>query len=189
MPEDRYRIPYSILEGVKAGINEWQRLRGEKKQQVMTKALLGMPLTPEEEKLLSFKMPPELTEMGKATEEKRRWEEEMGYKRELLKIKEKPKTTKEDILTKKDIETIKSQCMKQAINLSQKETISPMGERIKTVDPDLFEKNYELLLRKRLPGQTPLNLKKYLPFLGAYPYTPSPLGEEERPSLDEIFGE
>ena len=92
MPEDRYRIPRAILSGLKAGVQEWQTLREKKKQEVMTKALLGLPLNPEEEKFLTFRVPPELTEMGKATEEKRRWEEEMGYKRELLKIKEKPKT-------------------------------------------------------------------------------------------------
>lgn len=189
---DRYRIPRAILGGLKAGIQEWQTLREKKKQEVMTKALLGLPLSPDEEKLLTFRIPPELTQLGKSQEETRRWEEEMGYKRELLKIKGAPKAKlpTEDILKKKDIEKIISECQRDAIGLSKKKVYDRINmAEVTTIDPDLYEKNLDMLLRKRgLGGKTPLDLKKYLPFLGAYPYTPG-TGEPQRPSLDEIFGE
>jgi hypothetical protein len=103
------------MEGVKAAMGEWKEAREKKRQDAMTKALMGIPLTPEEEKSLKgFAMPQEYTTIGRAKEEQRRqgvtereaeekqaedksqWEAEMALKRETL-AKEQPNIQREKL--------------------------------------------------------------------------------------------
>ena len=164
---DRYIIPYSILEGLKAGISEWQRARQSEKEEIMMKAMMGIPLTDKEKKRLRFEIPRGLTQMGQLETTERTKQEDIAREQaryeEAQRIaaeKEKQRIKEEQRKYDLQIKNLKFKLQDIAIKDATSEKWEKGKGWIKKTDWMQANDNYQKLLSQNELGSEPLPLQR-----------------------------
>jgi len=158
MPDYQMKNPtlYAVMEGIKAAMGEWQRATEKRKQDALTRMLLGME-TEADRKILQRDypqgIPRTMTTLGKAEEEQRRYEEEVRIaaekqKEDIRQFNIQQERYRQEAIVKKqqEEEETKTDLMKIAIKGAAKMNWNTMTEE---VDWMKAQENYQKLLISR----------------------------------------
>lgn len=144
-PQDRYRVPYAILQGLKAGMQELQRGREEEEKDIMIKMMMGTPLTLKEQKRRDKmgygELPRGITEIGKMEKEQRRHEAEVEKEEEAIRKAEEVREKVQSWNEKKETQRIKEKerKLRVQIHLDAIDAATPSVEGVKIGSPDMTQ--------------------------------------------------